>query len=223
MNLKHIIIIQNKVDIIYKEEEKAQENFKEIKKFIKDVTNTNHPIIPCSAQLKYNVDVVLQKICEYFPIPIRDLKSSPKMIIIRSFDVNHPGERVDKLQGGVVGGSIIKGVLKIGDEVEIRPGIIQRDQNGGIKCIPIFSRIVTLKAENNKLLYAVPGGLIGVGLMVDPSITRNDRLVGNVLGHPNQLMDIFKKIEIQFFLLRKLITKTESSSDNRVAKITKGE
>lgn len=54
-----------------------------------------------------------------------------------------------------------------------------------MKCTPILSRIVTLKAENNKLLYAVPGGLIGVGLMVDPSITRNDRLVGNVLGHPN--------------------------------------
>lgn len=52
------------------------------------------------------------------------MTSAPKMIIIRSFDVNHPGERVDNLQGGVVGGSIIKGVLKIGDEIEIRPGYI---------------------------------------------------------------------------------------------------
>jgi len=41
-----------------------------------------------------------------------------------------------------------------------------------------------LLAENNNLLYAVPGGLIGVGLQVDPSITRNDRLIGNVLGYP---------------------------------------
>jgi translation initiation factor 2 subunit 3 len=44
------------------------------------------------------------------------------MIIIRSFDVNKPGEKVDNLRGGVVGGSILCGVLKVGDEVEIRPG-----------------------------------------------------------------------------------------------------
>ena len=46
------------------------------------------------------------------------------MIIIRSFDVNRPGEVVEKLKGGVVGGSIICGVLRVGDEVEIRPGIV---------------------------------------------------------------------------------------------------
>ena len=44
------------------------------------------------------------------------------MIIIRSFDVNKPGEKADSLKGGVVGGSILCGVLRIGDEVEIRPG-----------------------------------------------------------------------------------------------------
>ena len=44
------------------------------------------------------------------------------MIIIRSFDVNKPGEKPEKLKGGVVGGSILSGVLKVGDEVEIRPG-----------------------------------------------------------------------------------------------------
>lgn len=106
------------------------------------------------------------------------------MIIIRSFDVNRPGERVDKLQGGVVGGSIVMGVLKVGDEVEIRPGITHRDQSQKVYCTPIISRIVSLNSENNKLLYAIPGGLIGVGLMVDPSITRNDKLVGHVLSHP---------------------------------------
>ena len=29
------------------------------------------------------------------------------MIIIRSFDVNKPGEKPEKLKGGVVGGSIL--------------------------------------------------------------------------------------------------------------------
>lgn len=118
-------------------------------------------------------------------MPQRELHVPPKLIIIRSFDVNKPGATVDTLKGGVVGGSILSGILKIGDEVEIRPGLINKDASGNVKCTPIRSRIVSLLAEKNDLLYAVPGGLIGVGLLVDPSITRNDRLVGNVLGYPN--------------------------------------
>jgi translation initiation factor 2 subunit 3 len=51
-----------------------------------------------------------------------------------------------------------------------------------LKCRPIKSKIVSLKAEENQLLYAVPGGLIAAGLLIDPSMTRNDRMVGNVLG-----------------------------------------
>lgn len=65
------------------------------------------------------------------------------MIIIRSFDVNKPGELVDNLKGGVVGGSILEGALSVGDEVEIRPGHLIRKDNQ-IKCSPILSRIVSL-------------------------------------------------------------------------------
>ena len=31
------------------------------------------------------------------------------------------------------------------------------------------------------MIYAVPGGLIGVGLTIDPFLTRGDRLVGRVI------------------------------------------
>jgi translation initiation factor 2 subunit 3 len=41
----------------------------------------------------------------------------PKMIIIRSFDVNKPGTNIEELQGGVVGGSIIEGILQVGMNV----------------------------------------------------------------------------------------------------------
>jgi translation initiation factor 2 subunit 3 len=109
------------------------------------------------------------------------------MIIIRSFDVNKPGTGINELQGGVVGGSIIEGVLQIGMNVEIRPGHLYKDADGQIRCRPIKSKIVTLKAEENHLLYAVPGGLIAAGLMIDPSMTRNDRMVGNVLGVEGKL------------------------------------
>ena len=44
-------------------------------------------------------------------------------MIYRSFDVNKPGSEVEDLRGGVAGGSILRGVLKVGQEIEIRPGM----------------------------------------------------------------------------------------------------
>ncbi len=157
---------------------------------MKDSICKNAPIIPISAQMKYNIDGILEAICQ-IPVPKRKLDVPARMIIIRSFDVNKPGAEIDTLKGGVVGGSILEGVLELGMEVEIRPGNLSKDSKDNLKCIPIRTKIVTLEAEKNDLLYAVPGGLIGVGLLIDPSLTRNDRMVGNVLGAVGTLPEIY--------------------------------
>ena len=52
------------------------------------------PIIPISAQLKYNIDALCDHLTNYIPLPIRDFTQSPKMVVIRSFDVNTPGSEV---------------------------------------------------------------------------------------------------------------------------------
>lgn len=46
-------------------------------------------------------------------------------------------------------------------EIEVRPGIVSKDSEGKLQCRAIFSRIVSLFAEQNDLQFAVPGGLIG--------------------------------------------------------------
>merc|ERR1712060_527948 len=183
------------------------------------------PIIPISAVLKYNIDVVCEYLCTQVPIPPRDFTSNPLMIVIRSFDVNRPGEEVKNLKGGVAGGSILKGVLKVGDEIEIRPGIVNKDSAGNAVAKPIRSRIMSLAAENNSLKFAVPGGLIGVGTKIDPTLTRGDRLVGMVLGHPGKLPSIYIEIEVKFYLLRRLLgVKTEGDNKaGKVAKLQKGD
>lgn len=130
MKLQHIIILQNKIDIIAKDPTAAQKQHEDIKKFVAGSVADNAPIIPISAQLKYNVDVVVDYLCR-IPIPLRDFTASPYLIVIRSFDVNKPGEDAETLKGGVAGGTILKGVLKAGDEVEIRPGIIRKDAKTG--------------------------------------------------------------------------------------------
>ncbi|CAI5530722.1 unnamed protein product [Closterium sp. Naga37s-1] len=183
------------------------------------------PVIPISAQLKYNVDVVCEMIIKRIPIPDRDFVSPPNMIVIRSFDVNKPGAEVDDIKGGVAGGSILHGVLRVGQKIEVRPGIVAKDADGNIRCTPIFSRIISLFAEQNELQFAVPGGLIGVGTTIDPTLTRADRLVGQVLGEVGALPDVFVELEINFFLLRRLLgVRTKGTEkQGKVAKLTKGE
>eukprot|EP00887_Chlorella_sp_A99_P004823 scaffold4.g4823.t1 len=203
MRLQHIIILQNKVDLVT--EAAALNQHEAITRFIQGTIAEGVPIVPISAQLKYNVDAVCEYLCKKIPVP---------MIVIRSFDVNKPGSEVDELKGGVAGGSILQGVLKMGQEIEIRPGIVTKDASGAIKCIPIFSRI-----------YAVPGGLIGVGTTVDPTLTRADRLVGQVLGEVGALPNVFTELEINFFLLRRLLGVRTSGEEKqgKVSKLSKNE
>jgi translation initiation factor 2 subunit 3 len=159
MKLNHIIILQNKVDLM--REASAEEHYQSILKFIRGTVADGSPIIPISAQLKYNIDAINEALVNKIPVPLRDFTATPHMIVIRSFDVNKPGAEIEDLKGGVAGGSILTGVLKLGDEIEIRPGIVTRNEEGRVRCKPIFSRIVTLFAETNDLKFAVPGGLIG--------------------------------------------------------------
>ena len=202
MDLENIIIIQNKVDLI--KEENAKEHYTQIKKFVQGTKAAKSPIIPVSAQLKYNVDAVIYHLCN-LPIPKRDFISPPRFIVVRSFDINHPGDEAEKLQGGVAGGTLMRGVLRVGEFVEIRPGIAQKDSSGYKSVTPIYSRIISLKAENNDLIYAIPGGLIGVGLKVDPFLTRGNRLVGKFLGHPGKLPDIYVSIIVKTHLFTRLL------------------
>ena len=207
------------------QESSALNQYEAIQRFIQGTIADGAPIVPISAQLKYNVDVVCEYIVNKIPVPVRDFTSPPNMIVIRSFDVNKPGSDVDDIQGGVAGGSILQGVLKNGQEIEIRPGIVSKDKEGKLKCFPIFSRIVSLFAEANQLQYAVPGGLIGVGTTVDPTLTRADRLVGQVLGEVGQLPEVFVELEINFFLLRRLLgVRTQSGEkQGKVSKLSKSE
>ena len=60
---------------------------------------------------------------------------------------------------------------------------MSKDSEGKLTCKPIRSKIVSLFAEQNDLMYAVPGGLIGVGTKVSIIFVGNsvaDRQ-GNIL------------------------------------------
>merc|ERR1719431_1356841 len=168
-----------------------------------------------------NIDVAIEYMIKKIPVPTRDFNSAPRLIILRSFDVNKPGCEVDDLKGGVAGGSILQGVLKVGQEIEVRPGIMSRDaETGRFMCKPIRSRIISLFTETNELQFAVPGGLIGVGTKIDPTLCRADRMVGQVLGAVGSLPEIFTELEISYFLLRRLLG-VRTEGDKKAAKVQK--
>lgn len=219
MHLDTILILQNKIDLV--KEAAARDQYDQIVNFVKGTVAESAPIIPISAQLKYNIDVVCDYIVNSIPIPVRDFTSDPRLIVIRSFDVNKPGCEVDQLRGGVAGGSVLRGVLKVGQEIEIRPGLVsQKDESGQVSCRPIRSCILSLLAEQNDLAYAVPGGLIGVGTKIDPQLCRADRLVGHVLGAVGTLPEIYVELEISFYLLRRLLG-VRTEGDRKGAKVQK--
>ncbi|PWA46177.1 eukaryotic translation initiation factor 2 subunit gamma [Artemisia annua] len=223
MKLKHIIIVQNKIDLV--QENVAVKQHEAIQEFIKGSVADGAPVVPVSAQMKYNIDVLIEYLVTKIPIPKRNFTAPPQMILIRSFDVNKPGcEEVD-VKGGVAGGSILKGVLRLNQTVEIRPGIIVKDSNGNIKCRPIYTRVVSLFAEKNELQFAVPGGLIGVGTTIDPTLTKSDRLVGQVLGDVGSLPDVYVELEVKFTLLGRLlgVKTTGEDKEGKVSKLTKDE
>ena len=218
MDVKNIIIVQNKIDIVVKDNT-AKEQYKQIKKFVQGTNAASSPIIPISAQLKYNIDVVIQYLCK-LPVPKRDITSPPFFIVVRSFDVNYPGEESQNLKGGVAGGTLVRGILKVGEVVEIRPGNIIKDANGDTKITKLYTRIVSLQAEKNNLIYAIPGGLIGVGLKIDPVLTRGNRLVGRILGHPGKLPNIFSKIDVRCHLFRRLLGVREKHGNKNLEHVS---
>lgn len=184
IGVKNIVIVQNKIDVVSREA--AVENYKQILNFVKGTVAEKAPIIPVSAQHGANLDVLIEALEKHIPTPKRDLTKPPRMYVVRSFDVNKPGTPGEEIKGGVIGGTIAQGVFKVNDEIDIRPGI-KMETSGKTLYQPLTTKIVSLYAGGQSVREARSGGLIGIGTELDPSLTKADGLVGNMIGRPETL------------------------------------
>ncbi len=209
VGIKNIIIIQNKIDLVTKE--RAEKNYEEIKNFVRGTIAESSSIIPVSAQQKININYLIEAIEKFIPTPKKDPEKDPKMIIARSFDVNKPGTIPEKIVGGVIGGSIIQGKLKEGDEIEIRPGIRVDD-----KWKPIITTIVSMQKAGIKIEEAGPGGLLGVLTKLDPYFTKADTLVGNVVGLTGKLPPVKLDLKMKTKLLERAVGTKEMSEVSNI-------
>jgi translation initiation factor 2 subunit 3 len=194
VGIKNLVIVQNKIDLV--DEQRAIQSFDEIRSFIKGSIAENAPIIPVSAQHKANVDVLLEALEEHVPTPKRDPSKPPRLHIVRSFDVNKPGTTAEELAGGVLGGTILQGVFKVDDEIEIRPGA-RIEKAGRPVYEPLYSEVVSLQAGGGSVEEARPGGLVGVGTLLDPALTKADGLTGNLVGKPDTLPPTLSELTIE--------------------------
>ena len=191
--IKNIIIVQNKIDLVSKE--KAIESYKKIKEFVKGTIAENAPIIPVSTLQEINIDKIIEELAKV-EIPKKDTASEPVFLIARSFDINRPGTKISDLKGGVFGGVLKKGKLKVGDSIEIKPGLMVKKGNQQTYKT-IKTKILSLH-KGDKIVEAVfPGASISVETELDPFMTKTDSLTGCIASTEGVLPEITTKIKIK--------------------------
>jgi len=213
IGIKNIVIVQNKIDIV--DERRVHQSYQEIKNFVKGTVAENAPIIPISAQRGVNTDVLFQAIEEFIPTPNRDETKTPLMYIVRSFDVNKPGTLIEDLEGGVIGGTILQGKFAVGDELEVRPGIIS-EKEAKSNYVPLFSEIVSLHAGGKGVKEAHCGGLVGVGTLLDPSFSKADGLTGNIAGKSGMLPPTLTELTLETQILERAVGTRELAEIDEV-------
>jgi len=196
LGIQQIVIAQNKADLVSYED--ALANHADIVKFVKGTNAVKAPIIPISAQSKLNIDALIDAIESSIETPKRDESKPTVMHVLRSFDVNKPGTKIKSIKGGVIGGSVTQGFFKVGDEIEIKPGLAN-EKNSTYE--PIITEISSLGTGAGLVDEVKPGGLVAIGTKLDPSMTRSDSLIGSVIGKPGTLPENSStaKIEINLF------------------------
>lgn len=201
--VRRLVVVQNKIDVVTKE--RAKESYKEIKEFLAGTWAESAPVIPVSALRRVNVDALIWALEECIPTLQRDLSKPPLMVVARSFDINKPGTPVEEVKGGVIGGMILQGKFEVGDEIEIRPGVKIQTRRGEIRYEPVVTEVTSLRSGDQKLEVAYPGGLIGVGTKLDPSLTKGDNLMGCVAGHPGEMPPVLNQAEIEYQLMERIV------------------
>ncbi|MFA4907355.1 MAG: translation initiation factor IF-2 subunit gamma [archaeon] len=209
--IKHVVVAQNKIDLV--EKEKALEQQREIRKFLTEMGYGNAPIIPTSASFGANIGLLIQAIEEEIPTPQFDRAKPLKMFVARSFDANRPGISPEKLKGGIIGGTITQGIARIGDEIEIKPGLDDK---------AIQTRIVSIGTENEIIQEALPGGLIAIQTELDSNLTKNDQMRGQVAGIKGSLGEPTTKLLLELHEFKRLAMQNSAISVSETIMLTIG-
>ena len=191
---KRLIVIFNKLDLITLE--KAIERKEELDELLTKLNIKPQYIIPTALNKKIGLSNVIKAIMEIFPPELYDtcLNETTEFRITRSFDINKPGTNWNEMSGGVFGGSLLTGSIKLGDEIEIRPGQYAKKKDGGFNVIPIITTVNSIQTDKISIETLYPGGLTAIGTDIDPYYCKDDKLAGAVVGIKGTLPPVYHEI-----------------------------
>ncbi len=193
--IKELIVVQNKIDLV--DENRARENYKEIKEFLKGKYD-DAVIIPVSAQQKVNVDIIWEVLSK-IPSPQRDVEGNPIFLVARSFDINRPGTTPENLHGAVLGGTLKKGRIEVNDEIEIKPGRVVKEANK-LRYETIKTKIIALFRGSKKVSELTSGGSMSIETELDMFLGKNDALAGSVVSLEDKLPELKERVRLSFKL-----------------------
>lgn len=192
--IKNLIVVQNKIDLV--DEKRARESYEEIKEFLRGKYD-DALIIPVSAQQGINIELIWKALVE-IPIIERDKAGEPIFLVARSFDINRPGSILRELHGAVLGGTLKRGMLRVGDEIEIKPGRVVKEANK-YRYETIKTRIKGL-CRANPVQELTPGGSMSIETELDMALGKGDALAGNVVSIKGKLPELTQRLKIQYKL-----------------------
>jgi translation initiation factor 2 subunit 3 len=222
IGVRKVVVVQNKIDLLSTEE--AEENYRQIVEFLKGSPIADAPVVPVSANHRVNIDALIEAIEEAIPTPERDPKKPPLMYVARSFDINRPGTRPVELRGGVLGGSLLQGHLKVGEEIEIRPG---PQAASAALAESLHTHVTSIVSGGQEWDELHPGGLAALGTNLDPALAKGDGLTGRLVGTAGTLPAVSQKIRLRATLLDRVLgaqreIKVEKIRTSEVLAVTVG-
>lgn len=169
------------------------------------------PIFPVCAPLGLGLEAIAEWIANLPSTPCQQSTSkAPRLTVLRSFDVNRPGQQAQEVNGGVLGGTIEgSSSISLGDVLEVRPGLYlpsnkkpkakhSKEATEGstnipdpFKIQPLNFRCTSLMSGKSNLPSVSKGGLVAVGTSLDPLICSDNRMVGSVAGPPGTLPPVW--------------------------------
>lgn len=200
IGVRKVVVVQNKIDLVTPE--RAEQSYHEIRKFLEGSPFEKAPVVPISANHRVNIDALIEAIEATIPTPTRDPTKPPLMYVARSFDVNRPGTRPAHLRGGVLGGSLLQGRLKRGEEIEIRPGI---SSLGEARSESLHTTVTSVVSGGQELDELRPGGLAALGTTLDPALTKSDGLTGRLIGTAGTLPPVTQRVRVKATLLDRVL------------------
>ena len=106
------------------------------------------------------------------------------------------------MKGGVLGGALKQGKLKIGDMIEIKPGRNLKRENQ-IVYETIKTKIIGIRKGSYSIKEASPGGSLALETELDPILTKADSLSGCVAGI--KVADVKSHIKLRTKLFEEVV------------------